>query len=143
MTAMGRTDGTHQGDRVPFWLEACDDDRRNACDRVVQIEGVFCADDSGWSCNELGGHYLRGEIVAPDSAQALSWFARACRLRFQAGCVNLLEPGTFSRTVPKVLDLRLLLREGGQDLTEMSEPELYTRACEHGWTFACDRVGRP
>ena len=143
MTAMGRTDGTHQGDRVPFWLEACDDDRRNACDRVVQIEGVFCADDSGWSCNELGGHYLRGEIVAPDSAQALSWFARACRLRFQAGCVNLLEPGTFSRTVPKGLDLRLLLREGGQDLTEMSEPELYTRACEHGWTFACDRVGRP
>jgi len=37
-------------------------------------------------------------------------------------------------------DLRLLLREGGQNLLEMPEPELYERACEHGWAYACQSV---
>ena len=37
-----------------------------------------------------------------------------------------------------MLDLRLLLREGGPNLIEMPEPQLYARACGHGWTFACD-----
>ena len=32
---------------------------------------------------------------------------------------------------------RLLLREGGPNLMEMPEPELYARACDHRWTFAC------
>jgi hypothetical protein len=35
------------------------------------------------------------------------------------------------------LDLRLLLREGGQNLMTLSEPELMERACEHDWAFAC------
>jgi hypothetical protein len=33
----------------------------------------------------------------------------------------------------------LLVREGGLNLLDMPEPELYRRACGHGWTFACDR----
>ena len=32
---------------------------------------------------------------------------------------------------------RKLLREGGPNLMEMPEPELYARACKHEWTFAC------
>lgn len=140
MTALGKTDGKHTGDQVPFWLRACEDDRRHACDLVVQIESSFCTDNSGWACNELGGHYLSGEIVAPDSERALAYLSRGCQLRFQVACVNLLEPGTFRRAAPRIPDLRLLLREGGRDLIEMSEPELYARACDHEWSFACDRM---
>ena len=142
MTAMGSTDGRHRGDTLPFWEQACEDGLRNACDRLLQIESSYCGDNSGWACNELGGHYREGKIVASDAELALGYFSRACELRFQAGCVNLLNPGSFSQAVPRVIDLRLLVREGGPNLLELSEQELYARACDHHWTFACDKVSR-
>ena len=142
MTAIGSTDGRHTGDSFPFWEQACEDGRRNACERLVQLKSSYCGDNSGWACNELGGHYRERNIAASDSELALAYFSRACELRFQAGCVNLLDPESFSQAAPRVLDLRLLLREGGQNLLEMSEPELYARACDHNWIFACDKVSR-
>ena len=142
MTAMGSTDGTHRGDTLPFWEQACAGGRRHACERLIQIESSYCGDNSAWACNELGGHYTEGTIVASDAELALGYFSRACELRFQAGCVNLLDPGRFSQAVPHVLDLRLLLREGGQNLMAMPEQDLYARACEHDWAFACDTGAR-
>jgi hypothetical protein len=137
MTALGRTDGRHTGDSLPFWQQACEEGKRNACDRLIQLESTYCGDNAGWACNELGGHYVEGLIAEADAELAAAYFSRACETRFQAGCVNLLEPGSFSRAEPRVIDLQLLLREGGQNLMEMPEPDLYTRACDHGWTFAC------
>jgi hypothetical protein len=52
--------------------------------------------------------------------------------------VNLLDPTVLSRANPRAIDLRLLVREGGANLLEMPEPELYARACRHGWNFACE-----
>ena len=140
LAALGRTDGRHTGDRLPFWEQACADGRRNACARLLQIESVYCGDNSAWACNELGGHYTEGAITGPDAELALAYFSRACELRFQAACVNLLDPGSVARADPKALDLRLLLRERKQNLMEMPEQELYARACDHDWTFACDVV---
>ena len=137
MTAMGRTDGKHTGDSLPFWEQACEEGRRNACRQLVRLELTYCGDNSAWACNELGRHYIEGELIPSDSELALFYFSRACELRFQAGCVNLLDPAIVSRSDPKALDLRLLLREGGGNLMEMPEPDLYTRACEHSWAFAC------
>ena len=142
MTAMGRTDGRHSGDRVPFWQQACEEGRRNACDRLIQLESSYCGDNSGWACNELGGHYMEGRITDADAELATAFFSRACEVRFQAGCVNVLDPESPSRANPRIIDLRLLLREGGQNLMEMPEPDLYARACDHGWTFACDGGSR-
>jgi hypothetical protein len=139
MTAAGRTDGRHPGDSLPFWVQACEAGRPNACKRLLQIEASYCGDNAGWACNELGAHYTAGKITPADSRIALAYFSRACELRFQAGCVNLLDTGRVSQTVPRVFDLRLLVREGGLNLLEMPEPELYARACTHGWTFACER----
>lgn len=68
---------------------------------------------------------------------AYQYFSRGCETRFQAACVNLLEPASARRANPRALDLRLLVREGGPNLLDVSEPELYARACRHGWTFAC------
>ncbi len=150
MTAIGSTDGTHRGDAVPFWEQACEDGRRNACDRLLQIEASYCGDNSAWACNELGGHYRQGTIVAPDAELANDFFSRACELRSRPGCFNVLDAAgrdddrgiSFIRTDPRVLDLRLLLREGGQNLMDMAEPDLYARACGHGWSFACE-AGAP
>jgi len=141
MTVMGKTDGMHPGDSLPFWEQACAEDRQTACNRLIQLEASYCGDNSAWACNELGGHYRQGEIVSSDANLALGYFSRACELRFQPACVNLLDPGSFSRINPRALDLRLLLREGGQNLMEMTEPELYERACvQHDWDFACDKI---
>jgi hypothetical protein len=140
MSALGRTDGTHPGDRLPFWVEACDEGRRNACDRLLQLEATYCGDASAWACNELGVAYAEGQIIESDGELASGYFSRACELRLQAACLNLLGPGGVTRAEPRVLDLRLLLREGGGNLMDAPEPEIYERACEHGWGFACERA---
>lgn len=140
MSYAGATDGRHPGDEVPFWQRACANELRDGCVRLVEIESSYCADNSGWACNELGLHYTRGAIVTADPARALSYFSRACEARFAPACLNLLAPDEERVAPPRALDLRLLLREGGRNLVDMPEPELYARACEHGWAFACDRA---
>jgi hypothetical protein len=140
MTLTGSADGMHKGDSLPFWEQACADGRSKACDRLLQIEASYCGDNAGWACNELGRHYSEDKMVAADPDRAAAYFARACEGRFQAGCMNLLDPSTISRANPRAFDLRLLVREGGLNLLEMPEPELYERACRHGWSFACERA---
>lgn len=136
MTALGRTDGRHPGDSLPFWQRACAEGRANACERLRRIELAYCADNSAWACNELGLHWRGREEGAADTARA--YFARACELKYRAGCLNLLDDDAAARTPPRELDLRLLLREGGRNLMAMPAAELYARACGHGWAFACD-----
>ncbi|MEQ8408230.1 MAG: hypothetical protein RKH07_08145 [Gammaproteobacteria bacterium] len=141
MSLFGKMDGQHTGDSLPFWEQACADGLPNACERLVQLERTYCNDNAAWACNELGAHYREAQIVAADEDLALAFFARACELKFQAGCVNLLEQDSIARAEPRELDLRLLLREGGQNLMEAPLPELYDRACNHNWSFACQRSG--
>lgn len=140
MTATGRTDGMHRGDALPFWIDACQAGQAQACQRLLRIEASYCVDNAGWACNEMGRHYTEGRLVAADADLAAGYFARACEGRFQAGCVNLLDASPPAVAAPRAFDLRLLVREGGLNLMTMPEPELYARACRHGWTFACDRV---
>ena len=112
------------------------------CERLLSIEASYCGDNSAWACNELGLHYAEGLVVEADAELGERYFARACELRFQPACVNLVDPGTNARAEPRSLDLRLLLREGGLNLMQAPESELYLRACDHGWRFACDpRLG--
>ncbi len=140
MTAAGRTDGRHIGDSLPFWQQACEANRPNACRRLLQVERSYCDDNSGWACNELGAHYAEGRLVSADPSIALGFFSRACELRFQAACLNLLDLREISHAPPRVFDLRLLLREGGLNLLDMPEADLFARACEHGWAHACGRT---
>jgi hypothetical protein len=140
MTTTGSADGMHRGDSLPFWQQACAADKPRACERLLRIEASYCSYNAGWACNELGRHHLEGRIVSADPERATLYFSRACEGRFQAGCVNLLDSSTISQTNPRPFDLRLLLREGGPNLLDMPEPELYQRACKHGWAFACNRA---
>ena len=142
MTMIGKTDGQHRGDTVPFWEQACAEGRSNACERLLKIEASYCSDVSAWACNELGRYYTEGMITLPDAGLAREYFSRSCELRFPAACLNLLEPGSTRRSNPKLLDLRLLLREGGHNLIDMPKAELYARACDHKWVFACIQGAR-
>lgn len=140
MTLNGGTDGRHVGDALPFWEQACAQGRPTACDRLIQLESSYCGDNAAWACNELGLHYRAGAFVEVDAELGRSYLARACELRYQPGCMNLLEPDAAVRTEPRPLDLRLLLREGGLNLMQMELPALLERACEHDWSFACQRI---
>ncbi|MGB1658538.1 MAG: hypothetical protein ACPHO4_14460 [Longimicrobiales bacterium] len=140
MSMTGRTDGQHTGDAVPFWEQACADGRGNACERLIQLEASYCGDNSAWACNELGLHYRSGTITEVDAELGRSYLARACELRYQPACMNLLEPSRSVRTEPRPLDLRLMLREGGLNLMQMEIPALLDRACAHEWSFACQRI---
>ena len=140
MTVLGGTDGMHRGDALPFWQQACAEGRPQACQRLVNIEASYCHDNSGWACNEMGRHFLEGQLAPPDRERAFAYYARACEARFQPGCLNLLEEADLAHADPRAFDLRLLLRQGGPNLMDMGEPELYARACRHGWAFACDKV---
>jgi hypothetical protein len=138
MSALGATDGMHRGDALPFWQQACAGNRPQACDRLLRLEASYCTDNAGWACNELGRHYAEGRLIATDIDRAFSYFSRACEARFQAGCVNLLDPTEPLGANPRAFDLRLLVREGGPNLMTLPETELYARACRHGWSFACE-----
>lgn len=139
MSLLGRTDGQHTGDSVPFWEQSCSEGLPNACDRLVSIESTYCNDSAAWACNELGAHYREGLIVERDADLAFGYFARACELKFQAACGNLLQEESTLRAQPLELDLRLMLRQAGLNLMDLSVPELNARACDHDWAFACEQ----
>jgi hypothetical protein len=139
MTMFDKTDGRHLGDSVPFWQQACAEGRANACRRLMLLETTYCGDNSAWACNELGVQFREGKLVAANAELARTYFGKACELRLQSACGNLLHTDELRREPPHELDLRLLLREGGQNLMQMSATDLYVRACDHGWTFACER----
>jgi len=138
MTILGKTDGRHAGDSLPFWQQACSAELTNACDRLLLLESTYCGDNAAWACNELGANYREGKIVAANEDLSYQYFARACELKFQAGCANMLQPDLVVRSDPHELDLRLMLREGGLNLMQTPLQELYARACEHDWAFACN-----
>ena len=142
MAARGAADGRHTGDSVLFWEEACANDLRKGCATLALFEVLYCRDGSGWACNELGAHYTEGIIVDPDPEVAAVLFAQACGQGFEPGCLNTSNPGLPARGDPRLVDFRMLLNEGGLRLTDWSAGELYARACEHGWAFACDRSTR-
>ena len=139
MSVIGKTDGKHTGDSLPFWQQACADGVANSCQRLVQLQSTYCADNAGWACNELGILYRSGAVVAKDEMLASAYFSQSCELKFQAGCLNLLAEDRFANADPRPLDLRLLLREGSRNLLQWSEADLYARACEHNWAFACSK----
>ena len=137
MSLIGKTDGKHTGDSLPFWAQSCSAGLPNACGRLLQLKETYCGDNSAWACNELGAHYKEGKITEIDTGLSLAYFERACELKYQLACFNLLDQNFLGRGDPQELDLRLLLREGGQNLMNTPLSELYARACEHEWSFAC------
>jgi hypothetical protein len=127
----------HPGHHVPFWINACNDGKRNGCRALEEIESHYCGIGSGWACNDLGVLMTEGKLK--DNSHVSQAFARACGLGHEAGCANTRrQDGTApQRSQPAMSDLKLVLREGKGSLPEMSDAALAQRACEQGWTSYC------
>ena len=76
----------HPEQTVPFWYQACDDQRRGGCHGLGVMQSLSCRKGSGWACNELGVLSASGRVVAAPPAEL---FRRACALNFKPGCDNV------------------------------------------------------
>ena len=141
MSAAQGVGDRHRGQWIPFWQQACQQDRARACRYLVQLHATYCRAASGWSCNELGILLADKEM---DRAGAVASIHRGCELGFQPACANattVANTGTWSRGSPPFEELPILLRGSKGPITDRSFVSLYSRACDQGWPDSCERIG--
>ena len=134
MTAGHAVGDTHRGQWVTFWLAACQEGRPGGCFHAARLLSAYCANGSGWACNEFA------ILLQPDRrpASAAREFQRACDLGFSAGCVNL-DPARLGRPMraePTTADLRIVLRRK-RGVRLLGPPELRQLACRQGFLNSC------
>lgn len=137
MTAAQGVGDHHRGQWLPFWLEACRDNRAFACRYLTQMHTNYCDAGAGWSCNELG--VLRRERNG-NRAGAIASLTRGCDLGFQPACTNekaLDAGGALTTAPPSLEDLPIVLRGSKGPIADRTPASLYARACDQGWPGAC------
>jgi hypothetical protein len=132
MSATGLND-RHPGQWLPFWQDACRQMRPNACSHLEQLEVTLCRAGSGWACNELG--IFRSERD-DDSIGALASWERGCEIGFGPACANARDRQARTAT-PEVSDYPILARGSKAPVTDLSQSQLYARACQQRWLDAC------
>ncbi len=135
MSAAEGVGDTHRGQRITFWMQACDDGRPNGCRHAALLASIYCTAGSGWACNEYGA--LLQPARRPEVAGRS--FRRACDLGFQAGCDNL-DPTRAEHPVhapPTLDDYRIVLRGRKGPLPDLTPLQLYERACVQGFDDGC------
>ena len=144
--AQGVGDG-HRGQWVPFWRQACDQDRPYACDYLATLESNLCRAGSGWACNEFAILQTKLEVHGPGPAASLQ---EGCEFAFLPACANQerMKNGvnTLASAPPTLEDYPILLRGSKGPITDRTPASLYARACAQGWPDTCGRVeqvGRP
>jgi hypothetical protein len=126
---------------MPFWQQACQQDRAGACRYLEQLHTNACNAGSGWSCNELG-RLQADEVI--DRPAAFASMQKGCTLGFQPACANVTalksggRPGAAGP--PPLEELPILLRGSKGPITDLSSASLYARACAQGWPDSCGRV---
>jgi hypothetical protein len=146
MSAAQGVGDSHRGQWLPFWRQACDDERAYACPYLADLQVSFCDQGSGWACNEAGILHIAlsqsGEDQRRvDPADAAVPFTRGCSLEFAAACQNLRTMtrgvGAFAKAPPTLQDYPIVLRGSKGAITDRDPPALYARACHEGWSDTC------
>ncbi len=133
MSTAGGLNDRHPGQWLPFWLDACRQQRAGACAHVEDLEITLCRAGSGWSCNELGN--LRASSDR-DAIAALASWQQGCVLGFPAACENARD-GAARTAAPTLSDYPLLLRGSKGPMGRLEPAALYALACERHWPDAC------
>ena len=113
MSAAQGVGDRHPGQWLPFWRQACLQDRAGACRYLGQMYATYCRAGSEWSCDELD------RLGTGGASGAL------------AG-VN----GQGSAT-PPLADLPIVLRGSKGPITDRRPASLRARACAQGWLDSC------
>ena len=140
MSAAQGVGDRHRGQWIPFWQQACRQDRLYACSYLAQLHATYCRAGSGWACNELGRLQAETNMNQP---AALTSLQRGCELGFQPACANLTtlsRGGPWATGTPTLEDFPILLRGSKGPVSDRSAASLYTRACDQGWPDSCRRV---
>ena len=140
MSAAQGVGDEHRGQWIPFWQQACQQDRVYACRYLTQLHAVHCRAGSGWSCNELG--ILQADKQA-DRKSAFASMDRGCELGFQPACANTATwpgDGSWARGAPRIEELPILLRGSKGPIADTDVASLYARACEQSWPDSCERI---
>jgi hypothetical protein len=141
MSAAQAVGDSHPGQWLPFWQQACKQERRYACSYLSNVQASFCERGSGWACNELGILQAQREL---DRASAVESMLRGCGLGFPPACVNaerVATGGTLETATPTVDDYPIILKGSKGPITERTPAALYALACREGWPDACGRTG--
>ena len=117
MIGTGFLGGRHPGARSEFWLQACEDGRRNACRTWVQTMSVSCQHGSAHACFTDALLLNEGRRVPRDLTEAAKDFGRACDLEMRGGCQALVE---------------LVAKEG---------PQVFRPSCDRGDGESCFLLG--
>ena len=140
MTALGATDGMHRGDSLPFWEQAC------AANRPQRLRAPAAGSRPRTAATTPAG---RATSSAGTISRAVwsrrTWSARSVTSRGRAKRGFRQAASTCSIRSRRAVPIHARSISGcccaraDPNLVDMPEPELYARACRHGWTFACDR----
>jgi hypothetical protein len=138
MSAAQGVGDKHRGQFLPFWQQACRENRANACSYLAVLQTNFCEQGSGWSCNELG--ILQTKRHA-DASEPETSFERGCGLGFPSSCENLHRLLTSSAELqsaaPDLNDYPIILRGSKGPITTRTQAALYTLACIQRWPDTC------
>lgn len=137
----------HPGNRLPFWMKACSENRRNGCRNLATMENSLCDRGSAWACNEYGIALSPPPssvqpILSPDLAAAQTLFARACQQGLELACRNsrLLrdhaDASTLLHGMPAPEEYQHLIDNKGLPNQRTGLQELQW-ACDQGWGSAC------
>jgi hypothetical protein len=143
MSAAGGVGDEHPGQWLPFWQQACEENRPSACSYAEVLEASYCDRGSGWACNEWA---VRQAGTHRDAEGAAASLARGCALGFAAACSNQRAldasggspiAATLRRTPPTAHDYPIVLRGSKRDVGDRTPAELSALACRACWGVAC------
>jgi hypothetical protein len=146
MSAAQGVGDRHPGQWMPFWRQACADQRAYACPYYADMTLTACRQGSPWACNEAGLMHLRLARSGEDSrredeAGAAEPFKRSCQLGLSAACYNVqvlaTGQGAFRSALPSPEDLPIVLRGSKGPITERDPEKLVALACQQGWNDVC------
>lgn len=136
----------HPGQWLPFWRQACADERAYACPYLADMTLGFCKQGSAWACNEAGLLHIALARTGEDARRAEESGAsdalqRGCELGLFVSCDNLRAlvtgRGSYQRTVPEMDDWPIVLRGSKGEVRETDPHTLTAMACREGWSEAC------
>ena len=146
MSAAGGVGDSHPGQWLPFWRQACADQRAYACPYYADMTLTVCHQGSPWACNEAGLMHLRLARSGEDSrraddAGAAEPFEKGCELGLDEACSNLRAlasgQGAFRNAAPQQRDLPIVLRGSKAAIQERDPQKLLAMACRQGWDDVC------